>query len=980
MQVNTVKLLHRAGHVLLCAMALLALGSCRDDLQEPKEKTSEQTTQIPTESYIGKVDIALEATLEPMPDQEGRSLNFSLMDRAQRIGVDGKTVPAGTDYTGELSPRMYLTEGSTVSGFLIFLHDDGQVLRKSVDFKVIEGVKKADGTIVPTAKNRVQFVGDIDFPTGLKLSDEFNNSANTNVSVYPTRISPTNTTKNSRWHVMAMIGYQESTTYHPGGQDAAAGVAENRLLLGYSLDPQYRTSGSDSYAIANSAGNSVLLNAPCASAWMPLYITKAPEEPAVTGVNLDLHFKPQGVILQYDVAGLSTDVQDIRCVGLVSNVLDFEGYYDLNTASIKAGYQSKDASGYGLPKWVPNAPSMDNLSMNYAPKTDAPLSSGDRVFPWDMPTLSSSTSPKLANWGEAGTHPWSVDQASVLSMYPLGDNSPNVTKRPSSYPWLKTKKLWTFYIMGGLYTQENRWNSYKILYFWGMPRTTDRMPVADKRATYLFASSHSLMTDEDAYDAGENGFDTWAYRKLVNEAIEAYNDLLDRKRVADAETDSDKKKKKQQEYEAYKKFYETDEGSNPYRNYFPGAVISALQPALQQVGTLVHAANRTSITPRTQPLMVLHQTNRTFPERKIYHAQTVIPQDLMLSEVIYQKHDGKNYSLLEVYNTSIEPIDLEKYAVVRLIPSADDSHLAFRNKDGRPVESLDQALVLPLTALKGKADPFEGSALISFKQPGYSYDDPTKRAMPIYYNPWTFTTSLDGRWSGTYGYNKLVDNGGGHPDRSLYILGGQSILLGGSGYVNTPVMNTKSSDEVLNLLDENSWFKPLHELLKANFDKNYLRYAYAYADGVKGADGNFGEGTLDYRPGDAFALVKKTETGWQIIDATGPIGQKQLAFAGTYATFKAEMDKVKAAENFSQQRLDGVNHPFIAPYRTKRLDETKWSDDWNILTDLSKFTPGRRFDYAGWKLRFTDFEYAIRRSPIDTQFTTYQNARPTRGF
>ena len=980
MQVNKVNLLHRAGRVVLCAMALLSLGSCRDDLQEPKEKTSEQTPQIPLENYIGKVDIALEATLEPMPDQSGRSLNFTLMDRAQRIGVDGKTVPAGTDYTGELSPRMYLTEGSTVSGFLIFLHDDGQVLRKSVDFKVIEGVKKADGTIVPTAKNRVQFVGDIDFPTGLKLSDEFNNSANTNVSVYPTRISPTNTTKNSRWHVMAMIGYQESTTYHPGGQDAAAGVAENRLLLGYSLDPQYRTSGSDSYAIANSAGNSVLLNAPCASAWMPLYITKAPEEPAVTGVNLDLHFKPQGVILQYDVAGLSTDVQDIRCVGLVSNVLDFEGYYDLNTASIKAGYQSKDASGYGLPKWVPNAPSMDNLSMNYAPKTDAPLSSGDRVFPWDMPTLSSSTSPKLANWGEAGTHPWSVDQASVLSMYPLGDNSPNVTKRPSSYPWLKTKKLWTFYIMGGLYTQENRWNSYKILYFWGMPRTTDRMPVADKRATYLFASSHSLMTDEDAYDAGENGFDTWAYRKLVNEAIEAYNDLLDRKRVADAETDSDKKKKKQQEYEAYKKFYETDEGSNPYRNYFPGAVISALQPALQQVGTLVHAANRTSITPRTQPLMVLHQTNRTFPERKIYHAQTVIPQDLMLSEVIYQKHDGKNYSLLEVYNTSIEPIDLEKYAVVRLIPSADDSHLAFRNKDGRPVESLDQALVLPLTALKGKADPFEGSALISFKQPGYSYDDPTKRAMPIYYNPWTFTTSLDGRWSGTYGYNKLVDNGGDHPDRSLYILGGQSILLGGSGYVNTPVMNTKSSDEVLNLLDENSWFKPLHELLKANFDKNYLRYAYAYADGVKGADGNFGEGTLDYRPGDAFALVKKTETGWQIIDATGPIGQKQLAFAGTYATFKAEMDKVKAAENFSQQRLDGVNHPFIAPYRTKRLDETKWSDDWNILTDLSKFTPGRRFDYAGWKLRFTDFEYAIRRSPIDTQFTTYQNARPTRGF
>ena len=184
---------------------------------------------------------------------------------------------------------------------------------------------------------------------------------------------------------------------------------------------------------------------------------------------------------------------------------------------------------------------------------------------------------------------------------------------------------------------------------------------------------------------------------------------------------------------------------------------------------------------------------------------------------------------------------------------------------------------------------------------------------------------------------------------------------------------------MLNLLDEISWFKPLHGLLKANFDKYYLRYAYAYADGVKGADGNFGEGTLDYRPGDAFALVKKTETGWQIIDATGPIGQKQLAFSGTYATFKKVMDDVKGRDSFSQQRLDGVNHPFIAPYRTKRLDDNKWSDDWNILTDLSKFTPGRRFDYAGWEHTFPDFTYAIRRSPIDTQFTTYQNARPTRG-
>ncbi|WP_455519817.1 hypothetical protein [Porphyromonas sp.] len=997
MQTQKLNRLYRAGRIcLLSAVALLSLGSCRDDIQEPKKSTHEQTPQIPLENYIGKVDIALEATLEPMPDQSGRSLNFTLMDRAQRIGVDGKTVPAGTNYTDEVAPRMCLTEGSKVRGFLIFLHDDDQVavVRQSVDFKVIEGVKKADGTIVPTAKNRVQFVGDINFPAGWTLKDEFNNSSDVvsdEVSTrWPGRIDPRNTTKSSRWHVMAMIGYQEATDYYSGGEDAAAGTNNNRLLLGYAAAPQWRTSGTDSYDIAGGAGAGISLNAPCASAWMPLYITKAPstppapgkapKEPAVTGINLDLHFKPQGVILQYDVAGLSTDVQDIRWLGLVSNVLDFKGYYDLNTASIKAGYRSKDASNYGLPNWVPNAPSMDNMSMNYAPKTDAPLSSGARVFPWDMPTLSSSISPKLANWGEAGTHPWPVEQPAVLSVHILGDNDPRVTQKPTNYPWLTTKKLWRFYTMGGFDGSGSYYYSDKILYFWGMPRSTGHMPAANKRATYLFASSHSLMTDEDAYDAGENGFDTKSYRDLIDMAIAAYNKVLNLKRDADAEKDSEEKKKKEAKYEAYKKYYETNEASNPYSTQFPGALIPALIPALEKVSNLTQIA-RTSITPRTQPLMVLHQTNRTFPERKIYHAQTVIPQDLMLSEVIYQKHDGKNYSLLEVYNTSQEPIDLSKYAVVRLIPSTDGSHLAFRNKEGNPVESLKDALVLPLTALKGETDPFAGSALTSLKQTGYSYDDPTKRALPIYYKiAYHYGTVLGERWSGTYYFGKLVDTDGNHPDRSLYILGGQSILLGGSGYVNTPVVNASFKEEVTELLNPNSWFKPLLEQIKVNHNKRYLRYAYAYADGVKGADGTFGDGTLDYHPGDAFALVKATETGWQIVDATGPIGQKQLAFSGTYATFKAEMDKVQTVESFSQQRLDGVNHPFIAPYRTKRLDEGKWSDDWNILTDLSKFTPGRRFDYAGWTLVFPSFKSLIRRSPIDTQFTTYQNARPTKDY
>ena len=990
MQKNKVKLLHRAGSVLLCAMALLALGSCRDDLQEPKESTHEQTPQVPLENYIGKVDIALEATLEPMPDQSGRGLNYGLIDRSEKIGLDGNTVPDGADYTGEFAPRMYLTEGSTQKGFLIFYHDSGKkVLRKDVTFKVIEGVKKADGTIDPTAKNRVQcVVKNLDFPVGYTLKDEFDKPTNDEVSKYPGRIPSTNTTKKSGWHVMAMLDFQGSTAYSSTADADATNPLRNRLLFGSSQTDSYSMQTSQStdntYALK---GNDVYLNTPCASAWMPLYITKAPAEPAapgktstepaVTGVNLELLFKPQGVLLQYDLTSMAAETQDIREIGIVSNVLDFKGYYDLNSASIEEAFRTKDGDGYGLPKWVPNTPSMEKFSMHYAPSTEAPLSSGARVFPWDMPTMSSNRTPAFENWSSPGTNKWNVENASVLSLYVLGHSDEESTGRPNTYPWLNKRKLWTFLELGGSRGNGRINTSRHLFYFWGMPRTADRLPQANKRATYLFASSYSLMTDEDAWNAEDN-FDTGIFRDLLRLAIRRSNKLDEMKTAAEQAAPKDTASLAK-DYRDTKTKYETQDSYNDFRAHFPGPIFTAAKNAKQKASEYLLNANKSDITPRTQPLMVLHQTNRMFTERKVYHAQVVIRPDLMLSEVIYQKHDGKNYSLLEVYNTTVEPVDLSQYAVVRLIPSADGTHLAFRDKDGHPVESLEQALVLPLTALKGKNDPFDGSALTTLKQAGYNYDDPTKRVLPIYYSDDTYA-NLSGIWDGQWDANSLVDISGNHNNLPFYLLEGQSILLGGSGYIQAPVTKKENSSTTKALLPEASWFEAIHTHLEKNHLQRRLRYAYAYADGLKRTDGSFGEGTLDYKPGDAFALIKKTSTGWQIIDATGPVGPKHLAFAGSYSDFKTEMAKHENAQSFSQQRLDGVSYPFIAPFRTNRLYPSKWSDDWSILTDVNQFTPGRRFDYSGRRHSFGGWNYSFRRTPIDTQFTTYQNARPTKDY
>ena len=964
----------------LSLVSLTIFSACRDDIADTPDKEHQDAQIKATEDYIGKVNIAIEAEVVPMPDQEGRGLNYSLIDRSKKIAVDGNTVPSDADYSDEVAPRMALKEGSTERGYLIFYHDNRHdVVRKAVAFKVIEGVKKKDGSIDPTAKNRVQYVGDIKFPSGVTLKEEFENSNNSTISSpYPQRISPTNTTKNSRWHVMAIIGQQDVTEYYTSEDAGAAGTESetyNRMLIGSNNGTRYNLTSTESYDDASQTGHPITLNTPCASAWMPLYITKAPEKAAVTGVNLELHFKPQGVILQYDLASMANDTQDLRRVGLVSNVLDFKGYYDLNSASIKKAFETKNGDGYGLPTWVPDAPKMEDLSMHYTPASDAPLTSGTRVFPWDMPTLSSNRATALENWSTPEINKWEVEQASVLSIYPLGNSDDYSTDRPESYPWLKASKLWTFYALGGSMGNDFIKGSQRILYFWGMPRTADRMPAEEsKRATYLFASSYSLMTDEDAWDA-PGGFDTDKFRKLSNLAVEYANDLIVRENKINA--NPAKKDSLQKDYDHYKNLYETFEGWNTLRDYFPGGTFPATRDAIKKSGKYLTDANNTKITPRTQPLMVLHQTKRTFTERKVYHAQVVIRPDLMLSEVIYQKHGGQNYSLLEVYNTTVEPIDLSKYAIVRLIPSNDGSHLAFRGPSGQAVEHLTDALVLPLTALKGKNDPFDGSALTSLKQAGYNYVDAANRARPVYYKSATYTRTNVGLWPGTWHYNKLEDISTTHPDRSQYLLRGQSILLGGSGYINSPVTK-KELYYTVELLDPNGWFKPLSELLEANMNKYYLRYAYAYADGVK-TNNTFGEGTLDYEPGNAFALIKKTSTGWQIIDATGPVGPKHLAFAGTYTSFKEEMGKHKNSESFSQQRLDGVNYPFIAPFRTKRLYTSKWSDDWNILTEVNQFTPGRRFGYNGQNALLGSWEYQIKRSPIDENFSTYQNARPTKG-
>lgn len=521
-----------------------------------------------------------------------------------------------------------------------------------------------------------------------------------------------------------------------------------------------------------------------------------------------------------------------------------------------------------------------------------------------------------------------------------------------------------------------------IVSFWGLPRTGSSLPQAGQRGTYMFVSGYSLYSEDDAFKADGLSADTWYYRQMKNAVIEAENKLNEFQRTGDNAS-----------YNAYKNYYEKEARSNAFSQWFPGnGLFPAWETARKDVADRVREANLTRQTPRSQPLMLLHQTNRLFEDRKVFHAQVAIRPDLMLSEVIYEKHDGQNYTLLEVYNTSTAPVDLSEYGVVRLIPATGGGHLAFRSPSGQPVESLEQALVLPLTALKskGQTSPFVGSKLPATLQPtGYSYADGDRRVSSIFSTTARGgLTRESGSWQGRWTVFELTDDKAPQ-GLNFYMLPGQSILLGASGYINKPVTNSGAIYEP-QLLSGSSWFATLFAQMKRNLlgdetvaggkaNQYRLRYAYAYADGQAQAGNAFGEGTLDYRPGDAFALVKRTDTGWQIIDATGPVGAKELAFAGTYADFRSTFTPLANVSSFSQQRMDGVNYPFIAPYRTKKLT-THWADDWSIIQQAGSYTPGRRFDYGGMPYIWSSALLLTKRTPLDMSFTAYQNARPTRGY
>ena len=1078
--------------VATLSLALMTLGACTDDLREP-------STQKPTEAYsisplaaeLGKGNMALDFDVEPMQGQNEARTSYYMESRQVRRG-DAPPSTQGYDYNDEYTSTLTMHKDQEIGGVLIFIrkkNNDSEkplIIRKLVTFKVIEApdhTNQYDTSIKP----RVRWVGNVDFPSDYTLTKEYNLPTSTEltgddrVENLPTKLG--------QWYVMAMLDYTSGSIFETGEVNPAKTedqgtnkIYYNRRRLGGDNLPMYVTDQSSTWNNASrDASKTSSLGIPYISQWRQVKIVQHPvvghpTDKSYTGFVNDLHFKPQGVILQFDLGVASLDAQEIRRYGLLTNQLDFKGHYDLEGTDLYEKFKNRNPStGIGIPKWVPDAPDASGFKLYYPSDSETKLSSGERLSPWDMPTLSDGQTP---TWGGDESALLSTSDAAVSLNYATASLRKNF---PSADTPITTPEgitnAWFFSVLSGLFPISNTTSvsipvSRRIYTFWGMPRAN----ASTNRYTYFFASAYQSNYKEDIYNAQS----TWDPEERITEnskkTVKGRISLRENEEaIKENEKLVEENKKLVAEYKQLVK-------DNPDATKEPGkthkhkldsvnkkqSYLDSLKSDLQDKKSALHTTNYPESlftqytadstvfygkerpafikqqTPRTQPLIVLYQSNKKFEERKVYHAQATLAPDLILTDVIYQTHGGQNYSALEIYNPSRLWADLSQYAIARLIDNG--THMSFRKADGTATDNIQEAQILPLSLVAPNEHTPYNSNVATLKSPfpdphasdGYWGQNNLRRRV-LMGDP-EVSRGADGSVSGVTSENPYAIEGSSPRWPSLgrvisrhfpiptpkvllqgainkaFLMQGQSMLLGASGYIHNPPVDENST-----IRPGQEWFNTVwHPVIYGNKKtKGFIRHFIAYADGVKESEGDlendswltqqlgynipglkkfskYKEGTLDMGIGDGFVLLKMNPLGgWQIIDATAPVGPRHEAFSGTYADYKANYAPLKTSkpESYSQQRMEGVNYPFIPPFRTKQVTAHKysdWSDSWRTTTTTSEYTIGYYIKEpekitgmggvgSGWNL---DLFNPVR-TIFDKDFATkwwpsYQNLRPTR--
>ena len=470
---------------LLCTgiMSLGIFSACSDDMDNsPNSQTRTQQIE-PLESYIGKVNMAIEATVMPIGDNAAR-LQYILGPRELKKFVHGSTFRGYTDSDGEpyvpedgtpvdnepnadldntsynghyLAPFLSIgAPKSKIPGYLVFIYDDGSgnelVHRQAVEFEVIESTSLVSDASSPggyklEGKNRVRYTGDINFPASMTLNKAFEegttqadqvnsivNNSPISQEVFDVIRGHGAVLRKSKWKVQAYLGYSDKSTDDSKvyfGTDQA-GTINNKTANAF--DPKINSQAD--------------LHTPCISEWTDLYIAGAPnhvgDKTQYTGINSTLKFKPQGLLLQYDVDVEMFDPTYVRSAGLISNALTFAGYYNLSDASIRDAYKQKDTETKGVPEFQEILkPTMDeaHLMLRYSADEVKALTTetdlNNLMYPFYMPQLIDNS---VTGLDVATDHKITLGGTPVVSMH-----SANVSLGAGTA--LGSRRIFTFWAM-----------------------------------------------------------------------------------------------------------------------------------------------------------------------------------------------------------------------------------------------------------------------------------------------------------------------------------------------------------------------------------------------------------------------------------------------------------------------------------------------------------------------------------------------------
>ena len=470
---------------LLCAgiMSLGIFSACSDDMDDsPNSQTRTQQIE-PLESYIGKVNMAIEATVMPIGDNAAR-LQYILGPRELKKAIHGATfrtkAPSdgepyepedgtpvenkpnaeldNTSYNGHyLAPFLSIgAPKSKIPGYLVFIYDDGSgnelVHRQAVEFEVIESTSLVSDASSPggyklEGKNRVRYTGDINFPASMTLNKAFEegttqadqvnsivNNSPISQEVFDVIRGHGAVLRKSKWKVQAYLGYSDKSTDNSKvyfGTDQA-GTINNKTANAF--DPKINSQAD--------------LHTPCISEWTDLYIAGAPnhvgDKTQYTGINSTLKFKPQGLLLQYDVDVEMFDPTYVRSAGLISNALTFAGYYNLSDASIRDAYKQKDTETKGVPEFQEILkPTMDeaHLMLRYSADEVKALTTetdlNNLMYPFYMPQLIDNS---VTGLDAATDHKITLGGTPVVSMH-----SANVSLGAGTA--LGSRRIFTFWAM-----------------------------------------------------------------------------------------------------------------------------------------------------------------------------------------------------------------------------------------------------------------------------------------------------------------------------------------------------------------------------------------------------------------------------------------------------------------------------------------------------------------------------------------------------